>query len=298
MNSTPCKILIVEDDPGIRMFLKTTLSTNGCEPLVAATGREALEMITSHCPDCVLLDLGLPDMDGTEIIKNVHAWSKIPIVVISARGSEEDKARALDLGADDYLVKPFGAIELMARIRTAIRHTVTVVDNEHGVHAHGRAVFVNNAHLRLAVRLYEVRAALAVRRQPAGKRMGQIYGQGHIFFRFVGGIAEHHALIPRAGGHILRAAFLRLKRFIHAHGNIARLLIQRYQHRAAVARKAGGIIRIAYFVHGGAHKGRYVHLRLRRYFAHHQHQACRCRAFARHAGIRILSKVRIEHAVA
>ena len=130
MNSTPCKILIVEDDPGIRMFLKTTLSTNGCEPLVAATGREALEMITSHCPDCVLLDLGLPDMDGTEIIKNVRAWSKIPIVVISARGSEEDKARALDLGADDYLVKPFGAIELMARIRTAIRHTVTVVDND------------------------------------------------------------------------------------------------------------------------------------------------------------------------
>ena len=170
--------------------------------------------------------------------------------------------------------------------------------NEHSVHAHGRAVFVNNAHLRLAVRLYEVRAALAVRRQPAGKRMGQIYWQGHILFRFIGGIAEHHALIPRAGGHVRLRTFLRLKRFIHAHGNIARLLIQRYQHRAAVARKAGGIIRIAYFVHGGAHKGRYVHLRLGRYFAHHQHKAGRCRAFARHAGVRVNGKVRIQHAVA
>ena len=129
-NNTPCRVLTVEDDSGIRMFLKTTLSANNFEPLVAATGREALEMIASHCPDCVLLDLGLPDMDGTDLIRNVRAWSKVPIIVISARGAEEDKARALDLGADDYLVKPFGAIELTARIRTAIRHTVTVLDND------------------------------------------------------------------------------------------------------------------------------------------------------------------------
>ena len=129
-NNTPCRVLTVEDDSGIRMFLKTTLSANNFEPLVAATGREALEMIASHCPDCVLLDLGLPDMDGTDLRRNVRAWSKVPIIVISARGAEEDKARALDLGADDYLVKPFGAIELTARIRTAIRHTVTVLDND------------------------------------------------------------------------------------------------------------------------------------------------------------------------
>lgn len=120
-NNTPCRVLTVEDDSGIRMFLKTTLSANNFEPLVAATGREALEMIASHCPDCVLLDLGLPDMDGTDLIRNVRAWSKVPIIVISARGAEEDKARALDLGADDYLVKPFGMMEMVSRVRAVLR---------------------------------------------------------------------------------------------------------------------------------------------------------------------------------
>ncbi len=130
LNEAPCRILIVEDDPGIRIFLKTTLTSNGCDALIAETGREAFEMMTSHCPDCVLLDLGLPDMDGNAIIKSVREWSRTPIIVISARDSEEDKACALDLGADDYLVKPFGTIELMARIRTALRHTFTVLAND------------------------------------------------------------------------------------------------------------------------------------------------------------------------
>lgn len=129
-NDSPCRVLIVEDDAGIRMFLKTTLISNGCDVILAETGREALDMMPSHCPDCVLLDLGLPDMDGNSIIKSVREWSKTPIIVISARGAEEDKACALDLGADDYLVKPFGAIELMARIRTAMRHTFTVLSND------------------------------------------------------------------------------------------------------------------------------------------------------------------------
>ncbi len=116
------KILIVEDDKGICKFLNALLKANGYDVIIAGCGKEALGMISSHCPDCVLLDLGLPDMDGIEIIKSVRVWSGMPIVVVSARLVEEDKARALDLGADDYLTKPFGTVELLARIRTALRH--------------------------------------------------------------------------------------------------------------------------------------------------------------------------------
>lgn len=116
------KILIAEDDRGICKFLNTLLRANQYDVIIAGTGREALEMVSSHCPDCMILDLGLPDMDGNEIIRSVRGWSGMPIVVVSARMVEEDKARALDLGADDYLTKPFGTVELLARIRTAIRH--------------------------------------------------------------------------------------------------------------------------------------------------------------------------------
>jgi two-component system KDP operon response regulator KdpE len=124
------RILLVEDDAGICKFLKTTLTANGYDVIITKSGKEALDMIGSHCPDCILLDLGLPDMDGNSIIKSVRTWTKTPIVVISARSMDEDKAYALDLGADDYLTKPFGTIELLARIRTALRHTRTTQSDE------------------------------------------------------------------------------------------------------------------------------------------------------------------------
>lgn len=119
------KIIIVEDDPGISKYLQAALRGHDYEPLLASDGRTALEMIASHCPDLLLLDLGLPDMDGSEIIRSVRSWSRMPIIVISARSAELDKAAALDMGADDYLTKPFGTVELLARIRTALRHTRT-----------------------------------------------------------------------------------------------------------------------------------------------------------------------------
>ena len=127
---TKCKVLVVEDDPGICKFLKTVLSAGSYDVIITETGKNALEIISSHCPDCILLDLGLPDMDGNDIIRSVRTWTKTPIIVISARSLEQDKATALDLGADDYLIKPFGGIELMARIRTALRHTRTASDND------------------------------------------------------------------------------------------------------------------------------------------------------------------------
>ena len=123
------KIIIVEDDPGISKYLQAALRSHGYDILLAPDGKTALEMIASHCPDVLLLDLGLPDMDGSEIIRSVRTWSRMPIIIISARSAEIDKAAALDMGADDYLTKPFGTVELLARIRTALRHTRTDGNN-------------------------------------------------------------------------------------------------------------------------------------------------------------------------
>ena len=117
------KILIVEDEQRISNFMNAVLTTNGYDVITAHTGRESCSMISSHCPDLVILDLGLPDMDGVDIIRSVRSWTSLPIVVVSARMHERDKVEALDAGADDYITKPFGTGELLARIRTALRHT-------------------------------------------------------------------------------------------------------------------------------------------------------------------------------
>lgn len=120
------RILIIEDEASIGRFLAAILSSGGYETMTAHSGSEALSMISSHCPDLILLDLGLPDMDGLEVLKSVREWSSLPVVVVSARSHESDKVEALDAGADDYIAKPFGTEELLARIRAAIRHTRTV----------------------------------------------------------------------------------------------------------------------------------------------------------------------------
>lgn len=116
-------ILIVEDETGICNFISAILTSNHFAVLKAEKGKEALSLMASHCPDLVLLDLGLPDMDGIEVLKAVRQWSGVPVVVVSARGLEREKVEALDLGADDYVTKPFGSAELLARIRTALRHS-------------------------------------------------------------------------------------------------------------------------------------------------------------------------------
>lgn len=116
------RILIVDDEPQIIRFLRPALSAAGFETIVAERGSEALKMAASHSPDLVLLDLGLPDIDGKEVITQLRSWSSVPVIVLSARDRETEKIAALDLGADDYINKPFGIGELMARIRTALRH--------------------------------------------------------------------------------------------------------------------------------------------------------------------------------
>ncbi len=115
-------ILVVEDEKIIRNMISTALTTNGYQVYATGNGLDACALITGQRPDLIILDLGLPDIDGFEIIRQVRSWSPMPIVVVSARTHERDKIEALDMGADDYLTKPFGTGELLARVRTALRH--------------------------------------------------------------------------------------------------------------------------------------------------------------------------------
>jgi two-component system KDP operon response regulator KdpE len=116
-------LLIVEDDAQMRKFLRASLSSHGYRLVQAVNGNEGLSQAASYNPDLILLDLGLPDIDGLEVTKRLREWASAPIIVISARGQEDDKINALDSGADDYLTKPFGTGELLARIRVALRHS-------------------------------------------------------------------------------------------------------------------------------------------------------------------------------
>ena len=120
--SSKYTVLIIEDEGNIRNFMAAALNANQYKVLTAKDGQQGMVMISSYHPDVILLDLGLPDMDGMEIIRSVRQWSLVPIIVVSARGMEEDKVEALDAGADDYVTKPFGTSELLARIRSALRH--------------------------------------------------------------------------------------------------------------------------------------------------------------------------------
>ena len=132
-------ILVVEDDKPVRTLITTTLKANGYRFIEALTGEEAILQATSHNPDIILLDLGLPDMDGVEIIRKVRTWSNVPIIVISARSEDSDKIGALDSGADDYLTKPFSVEELLARLRVTQRR-LAMLGAEHA-----DTVFVNGS---------------------------------------------------------------------------------------------------------------------------------------------------------
>jgi two-component system, OmpR family, KDP operon response regulator KdpE len=155
MAGSTISILIVDDEPPIRRLLRNTLAVQDYRVVEAATGKEAIDAARREKPDLVVLDLGLPDSDGMDVIREIRARSPVPIVVLSSRGDEKGKVMALDLGADDYVTKPFGIEELMARIRTALRHRL----QEQG----GRPVFrsgdlsVDLVHRRVSVGEREVK---------------------------------------------------------------------------------------------------------------------------------------------
>lgn len=132
MTGDAAVILIVEDEPPIRRLLRTTLAAHDYHPIEAVTGGEAMSALRHHRPDLVLLDLGLPDIDGLELIGKIRAVGPVPIVVLSSRGDEGAKVKALNSGADDYVTKPFGADELMARLRAALRHRLQQQGAERG----------------------------------------------------------------------------------------------------------------------------------------------------------------------
>lgn len=206
------KILVVEDEKSIAHFISTVLNNNGYEAMRARTGQEALSMVSSHCPDLIILDLGLPDMDGMDLLRQIRSWSSLPIVVVSARSHERDKVAALDQGADDYLTKPFGTAELLARVRTAIRHTRTVsTSNEiaqQGTYTVGDLVVDFNKHQAL-VRGANVKLTLSEFRIVSllAKHAGKVLTYDYIMKELWG---------PRAGNdnQILRVNMANIRRKI------------------------------------------------------------------------------------
>jgi two-component system KDP operon response regulator KdpE len=169
-------VLVVEDEPQVMRFLRATLTAHDYRVIEAATGQQALLDAATRSPDLVILDLGLPDLDGVEVTRRLREWSAVPIVVISARGREDDKIQALDAGADDYLTKPFGVGELLARMRVAFRNAARVGQagdpvfetGELRVDLAARRVFVRGVEVHLTRTQFNLLAALA---KHAGKVM-------------------------------------------------------------------------------------------------------------------------------
>ncbi|MEF9969103.1 MAG: response regulator transcription factor [Ruthenibacterium sp.] len=174
------QVLVVEDDAAVRNLIATTLETHDYKYRTAATGEEAILAAVSHNPDIVLLDLGLPDMDGIAIIQKIRSWSNLPIIVISARSEDSDKIEALDAGADDYLTKPFSVEELLARLRVTVRRLSHTQAAESAVYTNGElsidytagCVFLRGAELHLTPMEYKLLCLLA---QNTGKVLTHTY---------------------------------------------------------------------------------------------------------------------------
>ena len=188
MTSNGIVILVVDDERAIRRFLSTALSAHGHTIHEASNGQEALAAVVQHRPDLVILDLGLPDLDGIEVTRRLREWTQIPIIILSVREQETDKIAALDAGADDYLTKPFHAGELLARIRAALRRAVrpetmtTFVEGPLSVDFTRRLVKVNDAEVKLTPTEYDLFRVLITH---AGKvlthqqLLRQVWGSGY-----------------------------------------------------------------------------------------------------------------------
>jgi two-component system, OmpR family, KDP operon response regulator KdpE len=183
-------VLVVDDEVQIRRFLRTGFELNGFAVHEASTGAEAIRAATLRPVDLIIIDLGLPDMDGSEIVERIRSWSSAPIIVLSVRAAEAEKVRLLELGADDYVVKPFGMAELMARVRVALRRQMRAASGEPTVKAGpltidlaARAVLLNNARLSLTPKEYRLLQVLA---QHAGnvvthqQLLREVWGTTHV----------------------------------------------------------------------------------------------------------------------
>lgn len=190
MSQPQTVIGIIEDDPQIRRFLRTALGAHGFVTFEAETGKQGLTMAATHKPDLIILDLGLPDMDGVEVVARLREWMTRPVIILSARDMESDKVTALDAGADDYLTKPFGVEELLARIRVALRHAArggqqeaVFVSGPIKVDLTRRQVFRNEEEVHLTPIEYRLLALLV---KDAGKvlthrhLLTQVWGPSHV----------------------------------------------------------------------------------------------------------------------
>lgn len=206
MTDSSQRILVVDDEPPIRRYLRAALSAQGFTIYEAASGQEALNAVIADRPDIIILDLGLPDIDGIEVTRQLREWSQIPIIILSVREAEQDKIAALDAGADDYLTKPFGTGELMARMRVALRRLTSKPDEPilqvGGLHMDisRRIVSVDGDQITLTPTEYEI---LRLLMQNAGK------------------VITHHHLLRQVWGtayesemHILRVNISNLRRKI------------------------------------------------------------------------------------
>lgn len=190
MNDTPATVLVVDDEIQIRRFLRAGLELDGFTVQEAGNGAEALRSVTLKPPDLVILDLGLPDMDGSDIVERLRSWSSVPLIVLSVRSNEAEKVRLLDLGADDYVVKPFGMAELLARAHAALRRQVRASSGESIVRTHSlaidlasRTVSLDGTRVTLTPKEYKLLQVLA---QHAGNvvthehLLKEIWGSPHI----------------------------------------------------------------------------------------------------------------------
>lgn len=197
--SQDATILLIEDEPEIRRFLRTTLPVHGYRMYEASSGSDGLIEARARNPDLILLDLGLPDLDGGEVIRQVREWTDTPILVLSARDQEQAKVAALDLGADDYITKPFGVNELLARVRTALRHAARTGDGGESVFVLGdlkvdlgrRQVFVSAKEVHLTPIEYKLLTTL---------------------IRYAGKVLTHRQLLKEVWGplHVEEGHYLRV----------------------------------------------------------------------------------------
>jgi two-component system KDP operon response regulator KdpE len=218
--ASPVAIVVIEDETQIRRFLRATLTNHGYRCFEATSGAEGLVMAASRQPDLILLDLGLPDLDGIEIIRRLREWTSVPIIVLSARDQEQDKIAAIDTGADDYVTKPFGVGELLARIRAALRHAARTADG------HAEPVFVHGP----------LRVDLLRRRVFVGESEVHLtpieYRLLTILVRHAGKVLTHRQLLRDVWGpnsveqaHYLRVYMMQLRRKLEADPARPRLLL-------------------------------------------------------------------------
>ncbi len=208
MSEQGVRVLVVDDEPAIRRFLRMSLTAHDFEVFEAATGEEALTAVVAQRPDLVILDLGLPDIEGIEVTRRLREWSKIPIIILSVREHESAKVAALDAGADDYLTKPFGIGELLARMRAALRHTAPQAE----------APVFTSGDLRVDfTRRVVTLAGQEVQLTPTE------YDLLRVLVRHAGKVLTHHQLLREVWGvgydqetHMLRVNISNLRRKIEA----------------------------------------------------------------------------------